>query len=91
MAVSTVRSIILAGSVLKTYRHRTCKRQILLELAVSFTLRVKIETILLGTLWTMSFGGTSDDELVEELEKMKLNSYNINKEKDISALRIRYK
>ena len=55
----------------------------------SFTLKVKIETILLGALWTMSFGGTSDDELVEELEKMKLNSYNINKEKDIGALRIR--
>ena len=37
----------------------------------------------------MSFGGTLDDELVEELERMKLNSYNINKEKDIGALRIR--
>ena len=37
----------------------------------------------------MSFGGTSDEELVEELEKMKLNSYNINKEKDIGALRRR--
>ena len=60
-----------------------------MELTISFPLRVKIETILLGTLWTMSFGRTSDDELVEELEKMKLNSYNINKEKDIGALRIR--
>ena len=50
---------------------------------------VKIETILIEKLWTMSFGGNSDEELVEELEKMKLNSYNINKEKDIGALRIR--
>ena len=60
-----------------------------MELTVSFTLVVKIETILLEKLWTMSFGGNSDEELVEELEKMKLNSYNINKEKDIGALRIR--
>ena len=60
-----------------------------MELTVSFTLVVKIETILIEKLWTMSFGGNSDEELVEELEKMKLNSYNINKEKDIGALRIR--
>ena len=61
-----------------------------MEFTVSFTPEVKIETILLGAPGAiMSFGGTSDEELVEELEKMKLNSYNINKEKDIDALRIR--
>ena len=35
-------------------------------------------------------GGILEEELVEDLENMKLNSYNINKEKDIGALRIRF-
>lgn len=34
-------------------------------------------------------GGILEEELVEDLERMKLNSYNINKEKDIGTLRIR--
>lgn len=34
-------------------------------------------------------GGILDEKLVDELEILKLNSYNINKEKDIGALRIR--
>ena len=40
-------------------------------------------------LKTIMSGGILDEKLVDELEILKLNSYNINKEKDIGALRIR--